>query len=260
MELGELVNVVAGANQNDDCPFPHYERKHNKENYIPPPSSKNDAKKLSASLENESLHLAPIPLTLADGTPATAQFTAHHVVPGNETWPTSKLYKWIDKRKGHVKGDIGYDVNDFTNGIDLPGNSGASGWSGKGPGYQRDYAFACMLADTKARQFHDRHKSYSNFVIKALDKIAAKLQATDQPGCGDEDCTAGSEKPYAPPYGVLSQIDGIATRLRSYLMGFTKNWRKPLMTSRFALMLKNKASNMTQAEARKQLQSSNFKY
>lgn len=261
MDIGEMVKAAAPL-ENWKCPFPHRKQDHDKENYVPPPTKKNDAKKLSSNLDAESEHLEPIPIATGQSGNKNhmAQYTAHHLIPGNESWPTSDLYKWIDKRKGHVKGDIGYDVNDATNGVDLPSNAAAGTWTSRTADFQKRYAFACMEACRKRRQFHDRHPAYSDFVVAVLDKIAAKLDAkpASKKGCGHKNCAAGKRKPYAPPYRVLPRLVTLAARLRNYLWGAPRTWRKPLMTSRFALMYKNQ--NLTQDEARDQLSTDQFSY
>jgi hypothetical protein len=257
MELGELVAVTVGDAARDECPFPHRPREHNETNVLPPPDTKNNATKLSANLDKESLHLEVMDVTVADE-PAKVHFSAHHVVPGNETWPNSKLYKWIDKRDGHVCGDIGYDVNAAVNGVDLPSHEAVPGWKACLPTYQAEYAFVAMRADGQGRQFHDRHSAYSDFVVNTIDKIAATLEAKDKPGCGKKNCGGATQKPYDPPYEMLPRLEGVAARLRSQLVGGAQNWHPPVMTSRFALMFKN--TGMSQAAARKALAKGNFKY
>jgi hypothetical protein len=259
VELGELVAVVVGDAASEDCLFGHRPREHKEENVLPPPDTKNNATRLSAALEAQSMHLSVMDVTVADE-PAKVHFSAHHLIPGNETWPKSKLYKWIDKRKGHVCGDIGYDVNECSNGIDLPSHEAVPGWKACLPTYQSDYAFVAMLADGAGRQFHDRHAAYSDFVINTIDKIAAKLEAKDKPGCGKKNCGGSKEKPYDPPYEVKPRLEGVAGRLKQKLVGFAQNWHPPVMTSRFALMLKGRAAGMTQTQARKVLARSAFKY
>ena len=261
MELGEMVAAVVPTQESDECPFDHEETTHDRVNVVPPPKTKNNAKLLSANLDAESLHVPPIAITLESGTNAMAQFTAHHLVPGNESWPESKLYRWIDKRDGHVKGDIGYDVNSYRNGIDLPGHAPVSSWAARSPQFQADYAFTSMRSDSRTRQFHDRHPAYSDFVIQALNKIAAALDARvgGSAGCGKQNCP-GNQKdpPFDPPYNVLELIYGLAARLSPKLSGSPRMWKAPLFTSRFALMYKNRT--LTQDAARKALDVANFKY
>jgi hypothetical protein len=262
-DIGELVSVAIPDFDSSECPFDHRPGKHDKENELPPPSTVNDAKKLSDALDDESKHLENIPIRFKVGgtlRKSEAQYTAHHLIPGNETWPESKnqLRKWIDKTKGKVKGDIGYKVNAASNGVDLPGHSAVSTWSSSSEAYQDQYAFAAMEADKKARQFHDRHAAYSDFAAACLDKIAVKLDAREPNlGCGDEDCEGNTGPKYNPPYGLLERIHALAARLESFLHGSWKGWKKPIMTSRFALMY---AEDLTQDEARGQLQRHKFNY
>lgn len=238
---------------------------------VPPPSKKNDAGKLSDNLDEESandssIEIKSVPDLLPVSTAASgnknhkALFVAHHLVPGNEAWPDSELYKWIDKSDGHIKGDIGYDVNQASNGIDLPSSKAAGGWSAKSPGFQRKYAFACMAIDKKVRQFHDRHPAYSDFVIATLDKVATKLdgRASRDMGCGHKHCMAGKKKPFTPPYALNGRIKSIAGRMRRKLYGDPRRWKKPVMTSRFALMYKNQG--LSQDQARELLKTENFLY
>jgi len=46
--------------------------------------------------------------------------------------------------------------------------------------------------------------------------------------------------------------------LSGYLWGTAKNWRKPIFTSRFALMYKNR--KLTQKDARAELKTNEFQY
>lgn len=257
MELGELVSVVVGDAASGDCPFEHEPVEHDMENVLPPPETKNDATKLSEALDAASLHLETMDIEV-DGRPERVHFSAHHLLPGNESWPKTQLKKWIDKRDGHVCGDVGYDVNEADNGVDLPSHVAASSWVS--PGFQGQYAFAAMLADGQGRQFHDRHNAYSGFVVKVLDRIAATLDSKETPGCGKRNCGGGKQKPFDPPYGLVNRIRALAGRLRPRLLGGSDTWEAPIMTSRFALMLKNQASGMTQAEARAALKASRFDY
>lgn len=262
-DFGELVTLDIPELDSSECPFDHFPGKHDKVNELPPPTTVNDADKLSRALDAESRHLENIPIRFKVGASrhkSEAQYTAHHLIPGNETWPDSKnqLRKWIDKTKGKVKGDIGYKVNAASNGVDLPGHSAEPAWSSKGEAFQDQYAFAAMEADKKMRQFHDRHPAYSDFAAACLDKIGVKLDKREPNlGCGDEDCEGATGPKYNPPYQLLERIHGVAARLESYVSGSWKQWRKPVMTSRFALMY---SEDLTQDEARGALQRHKFNY
>jgi len=259
-EIGEMVAVVAFGDEQWKCPFSHRARTDAKSNHIPPPTTKNDSGKLGDNLAAEDLRLDDKEISVK-GKKHYASFSPHHVIPGNEAWPKSDLFDWIDGRGAKVNGDIGYDVNAASNGIDLPAqkDSVVPNWTSSGPGFQKDYAFASMAADRKMRQFHDRHPAYSDFVIQTLNKIAAKLNGPNRPGCGKKNCGGGAAGPkYDPPYRLLGRLDVVALRLKLRLRGTSKEWKKPVMTSRFALMFKNKW--MTQNDAREELKVDQFDY
>jgi hypothetical protein len=261
-ELLEMVNVVVALDNDWKCPFPHSPLTHDKKNTIPPPEKENNAKKLQTALDTEGAHVENIPLRFhlrKKPYSEEAQFTAHHLIPGNETWPPAKtqLYKWVDDREGHIKGDIGYDVNGVRNGVDLPGHTNASGWGD--PEFETRFAFGCIIADKKKRQFHDRHPAYSDFVVNTLNKIAEKLDAmVPNPGCGKKNCGGASAKPYDPPYGLLLRLHGVAARLQGKLTGDARRWKAPLFTSRFALMFTDR--NLSQDDARDLLATDQFVY
>jgi hypothetical protein len=261
-QLGEMVKVAADVDKGWKCPFEHQPAVHNKKNVLPPGPEKNDAGALSDALDDASKHLENIDISFTckkKDYDLEAQFTAHHHIPGNESWPASKtqLKKWVDKRENHIKGDIGYDVNAAYNGVDLPGHTAAPSWSDQQ--FQTRYAFACMACDTKDRQFHDRHPAYSDFVVQILNKIATKLTAeVKKGGCGKKNCPASGGKKYDPPYRLLGRLIGVAARLEKYLVGDYRKWKKPVMTSRFALMYQNRL--LTQPQAREQLRTKQFDY
>jgi hypothetical protein len=259
-ELLEMVKEAAAVDGEWKCPFPHRPRPHNLTNVLPPPKTENDADKLGKNLEAEYKHKVNMKIEFTcrgKDEEEEVQFTPHHLVPGNETWPKCRLYKWVDKEEGWIKGDIGYDVNSDRNGVDLPGHTKAPSWTDQK--YQNAYAFAAMTADTKDRQFHDRHPAYSDFVVNVMNKIATKLEKSRKDdGCGKEDCGGAGKKKYDPPYDILSRLYEVAERLETKLIGSCRKWKKPIMTSRFALMYKERG--LTQAQAREQLRKSKFKY
>ena len=163
------------------------------------------------------------------------------------------------QRENLVAGDIGYDITGASNSVDLPSHSAIDGWGSKKPAFQRGYAFACIEADSKNRQFHDRHPAYSEFVVKVLNKIAAKLEVNEIPGCGKKNCGGAKTKPFDPPYALEQRLRAISSRLVQYLWGEETSWRKPIMTSRFALMYQKRALRMSQSQARKELKVDNFR-
>lgn len=253
MQLGELISVIAFNHETWTCPFEHDKRRLGKENVMPPVDGeeKNNATLLAKNLGNAQLSNATITVNEES---RTVQYSAHHLIPGNETWPHTSLLVWIDENAPgtNVCDDIGYDVNGAANGVDLPGNAGIEDFGALLPNEQMDFARAAMTQTTPPRQFHDRHVAYSNFVINTLNAIGEKLDGfkrTGQLGCDDDKCDGKKtvNGRHYPPYRLVSRLDNVAGRLRNYLVQVPINWRRPLFTSRFALMLKE---NMSQAQAR----------
>jgi hypothetical protein len=224
----------------------------------------NDADKLGKNLKNEYAKHATLDIQIKKGNVINiykVQYTPHHLIPGNESWPETALLRWVDSRDGHISGDIGYDINHATNGVDLPGIHGVgdTAWSGMTEDFQTKYAFAAMLATRPRRQFHDRHPKYSSFVVNVLDAIAQKLDKSTHgttPGCGKADCGGKKQAPpYDPPFNLINRINAVAERLENHLKGAPSGWRMPIFTSRFSLMLKKQDKSLTQDEARKEISS-----
>jgi len=222
---------------------------------------KNDADKLGKNVRENYANKLEHDVTITVGTKESThkvQYTPHHLVPGNETWPDTKLLRWVDKKDGQISNDIGYSVNHAANGVDLPGihGIGSSAWSGKSKPFQKEYAFAAMLVSTPKRQFHDRHPKYSAFVVNSLDAIAEKLDKKNDgktPGCDNKKCGGSKKKPFDPPVELVTRLNGVAMRLEGYLTGPPSNWRKPILTSRFALMYMRRAASLTQDQARAEM-------
>jgi len=260
-ELAELVEIGAIVSDNS-CPFPHYKRKkRNLKNKWDNNSSTLGENLEGASAEGEKLYLKHVEsVTIATGASGrknyTASYNPHHLLPGEASWPQTKLKRWMDEADGDVEEDIGYDVNCYQNGIDLPSNNEMRGnWKiedGRTPDFQVRYAFAAMDAAGRRRQFHDSHKAYSDFAVKVLDKISAKLDNQESMGglgCSDEDCVGKkAKKKYPTPFGLLSRVHASSKRLAGFLMGDARKWKMPIMTSKFSLMYKDR--RLTHDEAR----------
>ena len=267
-QLGEMV-AVAALTGNDKCPFPHDKKPIKpKVNVFPPKDGKesNDAEKLANAM-TEEYHFAGLLDITVNNVPEYAKYSAHHLIPGNGTWPKTALKKWVDKRFGHIKENIGYDVNKLENGVSLPGwpgiKYGTFGNSWGSYGFQREYAIEAMkrtnnseYVDASQRQFHDSHSTYSEFVVKVLDKINEKLdervKGKKTKGCKNKKCIAynSGDKKFNPPLGLLNRINGVALRLEGYLADAPSQWQMPLFTSKWGLVHKDEISAK---EARKQL-------
>ena len=242
------------------CIFDHEATVHDKQNVLTWENEKsaNDAGVLGAMMRGErdeegkrvttqappgeSEFVIDQSIELTSGDTLPVKFAAHHLIPGDASWPKSNLSQWIDKRGGKVDGDVGYNVNRASNGIWLPGNyafrKDGPSWSERGKvdkGFQWLYASEVMGAFK--RQFHDSHVAYSEAVLGLLNKVATKVgvHCGGNKGCDAKDCPAkAGGRP--PPYGVLDRIASIESRLRARLTGAQAGWKGPFITSSFALM------------------------
>lgn len=257
-QLGEMIAFPA-VEDPWSCPFDHKKQPARKiGEHAMPRWEKNDADELGRKLGDQYHFSVRIPITV-NGTKHQAHYTPHHLLPGNASWPRTKLRKWVDKRPGNISGHIGYNVNGFDNGVSLPANAGyaaETGKSWKAYRQQADYARAAMDATKPTNQFHDAHPAYNAFVTNVLDKISEKLdnrvKKNGHPGCGKKNCAGATKKkkPYDPPYQLGDRLARVALRLEGYLVSSPSRWRMPIFTSRFALMYK---MNWSQRQANKAL-------
>ncbi len=256
MEISETIFVeIAGDSAADEaCPFTHStDDAHNNLTNC----WDNNPTILAANLGSE-WHFGSLEEgTMANGTSIAVQHSAHHLIPGNESWPKTRLMKWMDKKNkkedSRVNGDIGYDVNGLENGCSLPGSAGATKTvadksngiaSWKAHPDQEGYAHAAMESTLYHRQFHDRHPTYSAFVVNVLNKISEKLDdPVDDglsPGCGKKNCGCGggpnrNVPPFNPPFKLLSRLENVAVRLHEKLVANYRTWKLPIVTSAWAL-------------------------
>ena len=260
----ESIAIDLAGPDPSECPFPHGPRAKGPAN-----KWQNDSGELGNALARESAngtelhlpHLEEITISPSAGQTRKCTYNPHHLLPGGASWPKTALKKWVDeKTENLVRSDIGYNVNCYENGIDLPSSNAMRGnWTTQPPNFQKAYAFAAMDADGPRRQFHDSHKAYSEFVIKVLDKIAAKLDAQHQAGkvgCDDPKCSGKGGKPYPTPL-VRPRIISTGGRFAKWLWGDSANWRKPVFTSKYGLMYQNR--NLTHQQAADELNPDNFK-
>jgi len=256
MEIGELVSLVVEVSGNDSCPFDHTQKPvKSTSNVFPPSGGKNDADELGRNLGADYHFSELVKTSMPDGTEMAVQHSAHHLIPGDASWPNTELKKWVDKSFGHITENIGYDVNHHKNGVSLPGVAGSKKQpDGTSNGLaswdlhpdQMSYAHAAMKATRYYRQFHDSHPTYSDFVVNMLNKISEALDRRirngGSPGCGREDCAGDTrtKKPYPPPIGLMSRLERVALNLEGKLLGDYRRWKVPVFTSAWALTLKPK--------------------
>lgn len=186
--------------------------------------------------------------------------SAHHLIPADAALPRSHLIHFI-KQGAKIRGDIGYDVNGADNGIWLPTHTALSSAMKKGrvlPGmvfgikygdlsalvdrnqeentmmatFQQRFAYQVM--ERTSRQFHDAHLDYSDFVVKALNKIFVNLINISNYNCTKcQQAKSGGGK-LPPPHRLVFRLNELSRRLRGFLTGNPLGWRRPLFTSRFA--------------------------
>lgn len=167
--------------------------------------------------------------------------SAHHLIPGNASLKNSEImdFLYVD---GKAKGNIGYNVNNYENGVWLPGNyalrgkNGLPKWGGEASKYiaeggdPKQYAFAA-IEKTRA-QFHDAHEKYSDFVLDILDLLAEKLEMT-----GSIWCEEAGNKPDNPEdrqmFMLVARLNTISRRMKRMLVNPSKNWKRNVYTSRF---------------------------
>jgi len=143
----------------------------------------------------------------------------HHLIPGNESLKeASELLKWIFADKGIIENDIGYNVNNASNGIWLPSNNGMRGnpiWAK--PAFKAKYVVLAM--DEAGGHFHDRHANpYSASVTKILNTIADRMNGIDVKANCPYKTENGGEGKYKPPYALVARLNGVSGRVKGYLL------------------------------------------
>jgi hypothetical protein len=153
----------------------------------------------------------------------------------------------VEKDKGTITGDIGYDVNGKPNGIWLPTILQDFYWKNPAttirwgrlttqfPAEQFDLAEAAMFETS--RQFHDAHEDYSAEVKLRLDALFESLRYSKMV------CPEAGPKPkpnVPPPFGLVGKMDALSSRLAGKLVGSPLRWKRPLYTSRHAIQFADK--------------------
>jgi galactose-1-phosphate uridylyltransferase len=236
MELCELTTVPADTilEHEEDCPFCKSNEKEKPAN--PVSKDDNDLEEDSDArlIRNSSGELdqkmaaakAPRPhdwfidMAKIGGRQRQHQVIAnpHHLIPGNESLKkATELLPWIFGNKGKIENDIGYNVNNASNGVWLPSNNGMRGnakW--RNGSFKGKYV---VLAMDKARHhFHDRHANpYSASVTEILNKIAERMNGIDARAKCPYKTEKGQEGLFKPPYALVARLNGVSARLRGYL-------------------------------------------
>lgn len=185
------------------------------------------------------------------------QYAPHHLIPGNESLKGSEIVPFMgddDSIAEYAKGktslikdgfSIGYDVNSAANGVWLPSPYALSmknEWPAK-PGVKivkrrlgeevaeetEDFKAAYVAASIEAsgRQFHMRHKKYSDKVREILDTMAQRLCEMVTGICPIATSSEKDEK-VDPPLGLVGRLDVLSANLNRLVAGAV--WRTPLYT------------------------------
>jgi len=197
------------------------------------------------------------------------QYAPHHLIPGNESLKGSEVVpfmgdadaiaEYANGQESHIKKgmSIGYDVNAATNGVWLPSPyalSNRNAWPAI-PGIKiikkrrgidlaqevEDFKSAYVAASidvSGGRQFHMRHKEYSDKVREILKTIPQRLAEMAVFECP---LTTGSEDDkFEPPMCLVGRLNVLSENLKRFLTG--ELWRPPLytdaMTEQYAKDLK----------------------
>jgi A nuclease family of the HNH/ENDO VII superfamily with conserved AHH len=172
----------------------------------------------------------------------------HHCIPGRASLKghfQHPILEAIEKSKGTITADIGYDVNGRKNGVWLPtiiehfyaGYSNVDPVAGiswgrltrQYPMQQFSMAEAAMYE--ARRQFHDAHPDYSDHVKGRLDKLMDKLVSRKM-SCPEAGPKAKPNVP--PPYALVQWLDALSHTMASHLSNDPKRWKDPIFTSRHA--------------------------
>lgn len=233
MQVGETIAVIVFSKGKEDCWYckEKPEKDDLQNQLVEAPSSigkkENDLKNDSSEL-GKALGFRPM---WSIKTPHTDKkvyviAAAHHLIPGNASLKrATTLLKYIEKAKGKISGDIGYDVNSRKNGVWLPGSYAVREkstlkikWSRYR--FQDEYAIRAMKVHNA--QFHDSHPDYSKNVLKTLRKIAAKIVTRGPEKCPV--CGKTLEDKSRPPYGLVGRLDAVSRSNRKFLVGPAHKW------------------------------------
>lgn len=194
------------------------------------------------------------------------QYAPHHLIPGNESLKGSPIVPFMgddDSIAEYAEGQgsfikegfsILYDVNGAENGVWLPSPYALSmknDWPAK-PAMKvikrrlnedvadetEDFKLAYVADSIRAsggRQFHMRHKDYSEKVGEILKAMADRLVLMATGQCPIATNSKQDEK-FDPPMGLVGRLHVLSENLRTYLVG--PLWRPPLyadsMTEQYA--------------------------
>ncbi|WP_018417174.1 AHH domain-containing protein [Teredinibacter turnerae] len=175
--------------------------------------------------------------------PLKVTTAAHHLIPGNASLKNSDIMEFLHT-DGMAEGNIGYNVNNYENGVWLAGNyalrgkSGMPKWGKEGKSFTSQtklepYEYAKRAIEKTRTQFHDAHKSYSDTVLKTLDLVAEKYETTQDVWCTESSAPKSDSKPQLPM--LVMRLNTISRRAKSKLENPSELWNENIYTSAFSL-------------------------
>jgi hypothetical protein len=206
------------------------------------------------------------------------QYAPHHLIPGNESLKGSSVVSFLgdddtieeyaEGAASHIKEgfSVGYDVNANENGVWLPSPyalSMANSWPSE-PGVKvikkrlgqkladdtEDFKMAYVAASIEEggnRQFHMRHKEYSDKVIEILQAIGARMKLMAASECPIAKSSKKGGK-FDPPMGLRGRLDVLSGNLRRLTIGAV--WRDPLFTDKLTKDYAEDTANMKRSSRR----------
>lgn len=218
-------------------------------------------------------------------------FQAHHLIPAKESLARCEtLLKYIEKKKGKLCCDLGYNVNGSENGAWLPGKhpvdgngldlwgsasgalpdredlgrrkvvrgSGSDKWSytplsgprAGNPGANADTNLKWLYVKASmrflgARQFHDRHPTYSKNVrehLETVGKLLERFSGTRKTPAACPKCRDRAKQKLIPPAKLLGVLNRLSKRYRKYVVGrmeheqfYTSSWCDPARRTQASL-------------------------
>ncbi len=195
---------------------------------------------------------------------SAVSFQAHHCIPGNASMKSEKssgyqhkILKYIEKDENTITDNIGYDINNYKNGIwlcnkpdhfigrmkdgewDIYPQSGMKWGALSKKHVDKQYKMAKASMMESNRQFHDSHGPYSKEVRRRLDDLMDDIKEEKMECPIEKD----SKKPNVrPPFGLLIKLNGLSKNLAQDLNGPATNWSDPYFTSKFSKKLAKEVS------------------
>ena len=208
----------------------------------------------------------PLPIHLGEQK-LPLSMAAHHIIPGKDALPLSKVAEYVWESEGTIGSDIGYHVDGSENGVWLPTHQALSSgmgkaatikvpsgkdptklahysykkmsdWSADEPQTSFTLAYTQLAMNLTQAQFHDSHKVYSKKIVEMLDTIHAWVLKASGGACADCTKAKAATGKLPPPHMLVYRLNALARQVSGWLVGPSENWRDPYFTSDYAKQYK----------------------